>query len=437
MPNLSRRDLLIAAAGVSMSATLPASALKLPIDAKSSQSAMDEAHWASVAANYDMTDKITNVENGNWGVMARPVLDAYMAHTERVNRENSFFSRRLYGPIFRTVVDTLTDRLGAKPGEIALTRGATEALQNIIGGFNRLTPGDAVMYADLDYDSIQAAMDFQARRQGADVVRLEIPEPTTHDELIAFYRDALEANPRVKLLLLTHISHRTGLMVPVRQIVEEAHARDVRVVVDAAHSWGQVDFKAPDLGADYIGFNLHKWIGAPIGAGVLYIRGDRLTEIDPNISAEPHQADSIWGRVHTGTSNFAAYLSVPDAFDFHDKVGAEAKEARLRYLRQIWVDSIRASDMANRVDILTPEDDRLHGGITSFRLRGITDATANKALAEDMLAHHGVFTVHRTGVAKGACVRVTPALYNSADDMQKAAAAIIDAARRHSVTDRS
>ena len=204
----------------------------------------------------------------------------------------------------------------------------------------------------------------------------------------------------------------------------------MRVVVDAAHSWGQVNFKVDDLGADYIGFNLHKWIGAPLGVGVMYIRADRLADIDPNISAEAHQKDSIWGRVHTGTSNFAAYLAVPDAFAFHDRIGADAKENRLRQLRQIWVDAVQASEVSALVDILTPEDNRLHGGITSFRVKGVTDTEGNKALVEDMLSHHGIFTVHRTGVAKGACVRVTPALYNSERDMRAAAVAIIDATRR-------
>jgi len=435
MATLSRRDILKITAGAGVAAFVAKPGMAMTSGASGAVSARDEGFWSAIAAEYDMTDKITNVENGNWGVMARPVLDAYIGHTTRVNRENSFFSRREYGPVMHGVGGDVAARLGADVSEIALTRGATEALQNIIGGFNGLKPGDAVMYADLDYDSVQAAMDFQAGRCGAEVIRLEIPEPATHDGLVAFYRDALDRHPNVKLLLLTHISHRTGLMIPVRAIVAEARARGVRVVVDAAHSWGQVDFKVSDLDADYVGFNLHKWIGAPIGVGVMYIRADRLADIGLNISATPDQAGSIWGRVHSGTSNFAAYLAVPDAFAFHDRIGAGAKEARLRQLRQIWVDMVKGSDMAGRIDILTPEDDRLHGGITSFRVRGAESVAANKALVEDMLAQSGVFTVHRTGVAKGACVRVTPALYNSPDDMRVAAEAIIAAARR-TVTNR-
>ncbi|WP_417449825.1 aminotransferase class V-fold PLP-dependent enzyme [Kordiimonas sp.] len=430
MVQLSRRELLLVTAGAP-AATAMASAVKAAVPAQAMVTDMaNEGYWASVAQGYDMTEAITNAENGNWGVMARSVLEAYIDHTHRVNRENSFFSRRVYGPLFRDIVADVAGRLGAQVGEVAFTRGATEALQNIIGGFNMLGPDDAVMYADLDYGSVQAAMAFQARRCGAAVVQLNVPEPVSHGELVDFYRDAMSQNPNVKLLLLTHISHRTGLMMPVRAIVQEARARGIRVVVDAAHSWGQVDFKVDDLGADYIGFNLHKWIGAPIGVGAMYIRADRLADIDTNISAEPAQADSIWGRVHTGTSNFAAYLTVPDAFAFHDRIGGGAKERRLRHLRQTWVGAVQASDVSDHVDILTPEDKRLHGGITSFRIKGVTGADDNKAIVEDMLTQHGIFTVHRTGVAKGGCVRITPALYNSQRDMQDVAAAVIAAARK-------
>ena len=387
----------------------------------------DEAFWASIAAQYDVADGVTNVENGNWGLMARPVLDAYLAHTEQVNRENSYFARRQYGDIRRGIVSEVTARLVAQNGEVALTRGATEALQNIITGYNLLRSGDAVMFADLDYGSIISAMRWRAARSGAGVVELAVPEPVTHDELIDFYKEAFERHPNTRLLLLTHLSHRTGLVMPVRQITDIARVRGIDVVVDAAHSWGQMDFAVTDLGADFVGFNLHKWIGAPVGVGAMYIRAGRLADIDPNLSASPHEFDQIEGRVHTGTSNYAAYLTVTDAFAFQDRMGASEKAARLRHLRDLWVVECRGVE---GIEILTPEDDRLHAGITSFRLKGLTSTEDNKAIAAYLLDRHGVFTVHRTGIAAGACVRVTPGYYTSPTDMARTAGAILDA-RRH------
>ena len=382
--------------------------------------------WSWIVSQYDVRPGIINVENGNWGLMARPVLEAYQAHTERVNRDNSFFARREFGAMAQQIIALTQARMNAGDNEVALTRGASEALQNIIGGYNGLQPGDAVMMADLDYGSVMEAMRWRANRSGAEVVTLNIPEGAGFDALIEFYRQAFLAHPQTKLLLLTHISHRTGLMLPVREITDIAHQHGIDVVVDAAHSWGQVEFTVDDLGADFVGFNLHKWMGAPIGVGAMYIRADKLYRIDQNLSEVSGDPERIQTRVHTGTSNFAAVMTLPDAFAFQDLLKQADKAGRLRALRRIWVDAV--SDVA-RIEVLTPDDDRLHGGITSFRFSEMTDARSNHAIAEYLLERHNVFTVLRTGVASGACVRVTPGYYNTPEDMQIVARAILDAHR--------
>jgi hypothetical protein len=226
--------------------------------------ASDEAYWRKVASAYDVMDGVINLENGNWGLMARPVLARYQVHTWTVNRRNSYFARREYADIYHPIHQRLADVLGADAGEIAITRVATEALKALITGYNRLKAGDGVRIADLDYGSILNAMEWKAAQSGGRLVRLSVPEPVTHDALISFYDAAMAANPDVRLLLLTHVSHRTGLVIPVPEIVAAARLRGVDVIVDAAHSWGQMDFDVAALGADFVGFNLHKWIGAPI-----------------------------------------------------------------------------------------------------------------------------------------------------------------------------
>lgn len=372
--------------------------------------ARDEAYWASIAAQYDVTGDIVNFENGYWGLMARPVMEAFFRNTEKVNRNNSWYARRDYYGDLQPIQKRLAERLGADADEIVFTRGATEALQALVGGYLGLGDGDAVMYSDLDYNSIQTAMDTLAERRGAAVIRIEIPEPVTYDTLLETYRTALTQNPKVRLLLLTHISHRTGLKVPVREIVDMARGFGVDCIVDAAHSWGQTDFRMEDLGADFVGFNLHKWIGNPIGAGLMYIRRERLDAIAPNISERPEGIGEAFHRIHTGTTNFATFLTINDALDFHELVGPKPKEARIAYLRNLWVDEMRDDP---RIEILAPDDPRLHAGITSFRIRGKTSVQDNKAIVETLVKQHSIFTVHRTGPAKGACVRVTPTLYNT------------------------
>ena len=142
------------------------------------------------------------------------------------------------------------------------------------------------MYADLDYNAMQFAMNWLVERRGVAVAKLVIPEPATRANVLAAYNEALDANPRTKLLLLTHLNNKTGLIIPAKEIVAMARARGADTIVDAAHSFGQVDVKMADLGADFVGCNLHKWIGAPVGVGVMYIKAGRLADIDRMLADE-------------------------------------------------------------------------------------------------------------------------------------------------------
>lgn len=427
--DLSRRNLMLGAAASLASSPLlageawqntdgartqekpvrhPAQALVGPDDL-----AVDETYWARIRADYEVSTDFVNLENGNWGIMSRPVLGTYIANTERVNRDNSHYARRSFAHDFSPIRERVAASLGAASDELVFTRNATEALTALIDGYQFSGNRRDVMYADLDYGSMRAAMRSLATREKSRVVELSIPEPTDSAGLIAFYRQALDTHPDVRLLLLTHISHRTGLLLPVREIIAIARERGVDVILDAAHSWGQLAVNLQELGADFVGFNLHKWIGAPLGVGLMYVRREQLSKIGPASASGSEEVDLTSGRVHTGTSNFAALLTIPAALDYHESVGVENKTARLRYLRSLWVTPARK---LTEIEILTPEDPSMYAGITSFRLRGQTSGEANRQLVEKLLLDYGVFTVARNGVAKGDCVRVTPGLYNHPQD---------------------
>jgi isopenicillin-N epimerase len=413
-----------ASASASASDALPA--LDLPAGTPA-EVARDEAFWKRVAARYRVTSGVTNMEAGYFGLMALPVLAAFHRNIDRANRDSSYFARREYPALMQGVRQQVATFVGAKPTEITFSRNATEALQALISQYNRVGPGDTIMYADLDYNAMQWAMNELATRKGATRVTLDIPEPASHDAIIAAYTAALDANPKTKLLLLTHCNNKTGLLLPVKDIVAIARPRGIDVVVDAAHSFGQVPLALADLDADFVGLNLHKWIGAPVGAGVMYIREDKLALIDRAHGDESAPITSIDSRLHTGTTNFATVMTVPDALEFQASIGVANKGARLRYLRDRWVHAVR--DIKG-VDILTPDDAHLVGAITGFRLHGRTTREANQGLAKTLLDEFGIFTFYRTGLAKGDCVRVTPALYNSIADADKLAAAIKTIAAR-------
>ena len=390
--------------------------------------ARDEEYWQRVAAHYRVTDECTNLEAGFFGMMPAPVLAAFRDHVERVNRETAFYARRSYEADLLSVRARVASFLGAEPEEIAFTRGATEALQRLIAQYRRLRPGDKVMYCDLDYPAMQWAMNWLVESRGVSAVRLTIPEPATRDNVLALYDKALRANRGVRLLLLTHLSNKTGLIIPVREIVAMARERGADVIVDAAHSFGQVNIRLADLGADFVGLNLHKWLGAPIGAGVMYIKASRLNDVERMFADESAPATSIQSRVHTGTASFATFLTVPTALDFHAAVGPDHKAARLRYLRDRWVTPLR--DVVG-VQILTSDEPGTVAAITSFRLHGDGTKEGNQSYVRELLDRYRLFTVQRDGPTKGDCVRVTPALHNTPADLDRLVVAVEEMARRH------
>lgn len=323
-------------------------------------------YWAAVRSLYAVTPQMLNLENGYWGLMAEPVRQDYIAKTDKVNRENSIYARTQFGRDADDARKMLAAAVGAAPEEIAFTRGATEALHLLIGGYNKLSPGDTVLYADLDYDSMQYAMNWLKERRGVNVVKFSIPEPATRAAVLQTYQQALADNPKAALLLLTHVSHRTGLVMPVAEIAALARARGVDVILDAAHSWGQIDFKIEQLGVDFVGFNLHKWIGAPLGVGFMYIAKSRLSDIDRAMADEDWPANDIRSRVHTGTTNFASILTLPTALALHQQIGPNAKALRLSHLRDYWVS--RARNISG-VEILTPDEPGLPPASPPFAWR--------------------------------------------------------------------
>ena len=414
---------LISAASLTLASTRAAAAsgrLQTP-PASAADLARDETFWAGVAAKYRVARNVTNLEGVSFGMIAIPVLEAFHRNADRANDGGSYFARREFGRIFYDVRAKIAAFVGAKPSELVVSSNATEALRAIIVHYNQVGSGDTVMYADLDYNAMQWAMHELASRRGAMVARLDIPEPATYDSIIESYRRALDAHPKTKLLLLTHCNNKTGLLLPVRDLVALARPRGVDVVVDAAHSFGQVPLTVTDLDAEFVGFNLHKWVGAPLGVGAMYIRGDKIGSVDAAQGPEALPGTLIDARLHTGAVNLATIMTVPDALDFQASIGIENKAARLRYLRDRWVSAVRSID---GVDVLTPDDAHLVGAISSFRLHGRGDAASNQAITKSLLDEFSIFTFARTGLAKGDCVRVTPALYNSSADVDKLVTAV-------------
>ena len=416
---VSRRGAILAATGLAAATALPVRAdaglaadadAGVAADGNAGLAADDEAGWARIAAQYPVTRSVIQLENGYWGSMATPVRDAHRAILERLNRDNSWYARRAMVADQRVVLARAAAAMGVQPDEIGLTRNAAEGLSALISQFRDVGPGDSILYSDTDYEAMQGAMVSLARSRGAQAIKLSLPRVISHDGVIEAYRAAIAAAPRLKLVLLTHMSHRAGMVLPVRDIAAVAKAAGAEVIVDAAQSFYQFDFRLPDLGADFVGINFHKWVGAPVGVAAIWIKAGRTDAIAPSPAEGDDRATGVQARVHQGTVDYSAQLALPAALDFQQGFTRPAKLARLQYLRNLWVKPLRGLP---GLEILLPDDARLHGASTSFRIAGRTSVADNIAITDALLTRFNIMTVHRSGLADGSCIRVTPSLFTT------------------------
>jgi selenocysteine lyase/cysteine desulfurase len=398
--------------------------LPVPPQANSADSlARDEDFWREVAGYYDRTEGIVNLEHGYWGKMAHPVQNAFIEATKMVNAQNSFYARKSYDDDARLSVHRVAQALGVHDDEIVITRNATEAIHNLIRQYQGLTSNDAVLYADLDYPSFKDTMRWLEQAYGAGSVEVEIPQRATQSEILQRYVEAFDANPNLKLMLITHVSNQHGLVVPVAEIASQAKSRGIDVICDSAQSWGLLDFKVSDLNVDWAGFNLHKWIGSPIGVGALYMKRGSLNKIAPYPGESDPENSHASTRVHMATSNFASILTIPDAIDFHESIGGQNKEARLRYLRQLWTDE---AESMSHIELLGGSDEESWTGMGSFRLQARNSVADARELQQRLENDFGIFTVIRVGLASGSCVRITPQVFTSPDEISK----LVDAMKK-------
>jgi len=347
--------------------------------------AEDEAFWAAIRGKYRLKPDYINLESGYYSMQSQPVLDAFIARVREINYHASYYFRGPRVADKAAVRDKLAALGGCSPQEVCITRNTTESLDTVISGYDWKAGDEAVMAAQ-DYGHMIAQFRLMERRYGIVNRVISVPhDPKSDDEIVRLYAGAL--TPRTRLLMVSHMINVTGQILPVRKIADMAHSRGVDVMIDGAHTFGHFDFRIPDLGGDYYGASLHKWLGVPLGAGLLWVKRDKIAGLWPVYGDSVQFADDdIMKLNHTGTHPVHTDLAISDAIDFHNMIGTARKEARLRYLQQYWFTKLQGTP---KVVMYSPSDPKRVCGIGNVGVQGVR-ATE---LAKTLLDRHKVWTV--------------------------------------------
>ena len=369
--------------------------------------ARQDDFWAALRKKYRLTPDYINLENGYYSMQSQPVLEAFIGHVREINYEASHYLRTRQFDDKLAVRTRLAKMAGCSPDELIITRNTTESLDTVIAGFD-WKPGDEAVMAAQDYGAMLDMFTLQSRRYGMVNRIVSLPlDPASDDEIVQLYANAI--TPKTRLLMICQMVNISGQILPVAKVCDMAHQKGVQVMVDGAHAFGHIDFALPDLHCDYYGASLHKWLGAPLGAGILHVRKDHIATLWPIYGDMSVPADDIRKLNHTGTHPVHTDLGIADAIDFHLGIGIQRKEARLRFLQNYWTEEVRG---VPGIRLNTPTDPKRSCAIANVAVGAIPPAD----LAKVLLEKHRIWTV-AIDTANVHGVRITPHLFTSTAEL--------------------
>ena len=371
--------------------------------------ARDESFWFPIQQAYPVDRSLVNLNNGGVAPAPSVVLEAMKRQLDVTNQAPAYTLWQIQEPQRETCRKGLAAVLGCDPEEVAITRNASESLENLQYGID-LKRGDEVLCCDQDYPRMITTFRQRERRDGIVLKTFEIPVPCMDmAKVVAAYEERM--TDRTRLVLVSHVIFMTGAIQPVRAIVAAARRRGIPAIVDGAHAFAHVPFRIQDLECDNYASSLHKWLSAPIGTGLLYVKRDRIKGIWPLMAAPVEMDANIRKFEEIGTHPAANTLAIAEALGFHAGLGAERKFARLVYLRDRWAKRLAAHD---RVTIHTNLEPGFAGAFATVGLAGINSPD----LAAHLFAKHRIITVAITH-PQFEGLRIAPNVYTTLDEVDR------------------
>jgi selenocysteine lyase/cysteine desulfurase len=369
--------------------------------------AKEEDFWLTIRKGYRLNPDMINLENGYYNFLPEETLEKLIAHIRDVNYQASYYMRTVQFEKKAAMAAKLAELAGCPADELVITRNTTESLDTIIGGFD-WKPGDEALMAEQDYPAMLSMFKQVAKRHGVVNKIVSVPNnPSSDDELVNLYANAI--TPQTKLLMICHMINLTGHILPVRKICDMAHKKGVQVMVDGAHSFGHFKFTIPELGCDYYGASLHKWLSVPLGSGLLWVKKSNISKIWPLIAPYDMSPDDIRRLNHIGTHPVYTDLTIEDAISYYNMLGAERKEARLRYIQNYWTAKVR--DMPH-VILNTPEDPSRSCAIANVGVKSLKPGE----LGDVLWKKYKIYCAPIDGANVHGC-RITPNVYTTTAEL--------------------
>nr|WKN34148.1 aminotransferase class V-fold PLP-dependent enzyme [Tunicatimonas sp. TK19036] len=377
--------------------------------------AQDEDLWRSIQQAYTVSPNIINLNNGGVSPQPKIVQDAVDRYYHLSNEAPSYYMWRILDQGRESLRMKLADVAGCSPEEVAINRNATEALDTIIFGMN-LQKGDEVVLSKYDYPNMVNAYKQRAKRDGIKLNWITLDIGMEDEDAIAQrYIEAI--TPKTKVIHITQLVNWSGQVVPPQKICAEARKRGIKTVVDGAHAFAHIDSNLTELGCDYYGTSLHKWLCAPFGTGMIHVKKEHIADLWPLIPDHEPERDDIRKFESLGTRSFAPEQAIGQAIDFHNAIGAERKRARLHYLKRYWVDQVK--DHPN-IQINTPLSPEFSGALCNVGILGMEAGDVNNRLFNE-------YKIHATPVKWEALngVRITPHVYTKLSDLDRLSKALL------------
>lgn len=385
--------------------------------------AADEDFWSEVARAFTVDRSLVNLNNGGVSPSPAYVQEAMKRHLDYSNEAPAYTMWRILEPQREAVRQRLAAEWDVDPEEIALTRNASEGLQICQFGID-LKAGDEVLTTTQDYPRMLTTFEQRERREGIVLKQIRIPVPAEDPaEVVRRFEAAITS--RTKLILVCHMINLTGQILPVREVTALGRERGIPVIVDGAHALAHFDFTLGELDVDYYASSLHKWLFAPHGTGLLYVRRDRIADLWPLQAAPEVMDDDIRKFEEIGTHPAANYLAVAEALTFHQGIGGARKEARLVHLRNRWARRLLEHD---RVSLHTSLEPGLACGIANVAIDGL----APGELASWLWSEHRIIV---TPIGHEECpgLRISPSVYTTHEELDRFCDAV-EHAMRHGIS---